>query len=433
MRRPAQAQRKNTPLTPEQKKSVLEQMYKKSKYLENQNDILIQLYNDIKENNSFGYPPILVDMIKNLFGPYQHFDSETLNEGYDKLITDYLRENGIRLFQESCKSPEWENGKIHLLSEKFSLKYEMAHTVKFVIRSGKIIWQLFWDGQVVFPRHKFSQKEYLGVLQMTLPDFHELKISGKRKPKLIHPLGEFLEKNHQGDVELVRRDRSPRKGKTRNHSDPDLCHICTWDVGEYDKLGLHKKSSHAGNNEKNYNCCGEDRPLDLDHIPAKSLLKKMQKVYPEMSDEFEGGLGYVIAIPKVQHEFISASYKIKAQNRDLVKESQNPGQALLTDIRAYFKYYEDSNQLSLKILGAFRYLYRKNVQRFEDFSCQELDKLFLRAISFYLNAGQEDKLAIRPKNEPINRRGAALFQEDDSSEKDTRSFSNRNNAPRGKK
>ncbi len=90
MRRPAQAQRKNTPLTPEQKKSVLKQMYKKSKSPENKKDILIQLYNDVKANNSFGYPPILVDMIKNLLS-----DDNIADASVNEILKKHARVAGI--------------------------------------------------------------------------------------------------------------------------------------------------------------------------------------------------------------------------------------------------------------------------------------------------------------------------------------------------
>ena len=259
---------------------------------------------------------------------------------------------------------------------------------------------------------------------MTLEDFHQLKISGKRGASQKNWMPQFLKKyDEELADDLSRADRSPRKGANRDHSDTDLCHICTWDVGKYGSLSLHRNAKHKSDteeDEKNRECCGEDYPLELDHIPAASLLRVMHRRYP--NEDFLSKAGYVIAVPKKLHEFVSATYQSKANNRDLKAESKNPNLALLTDIGAYFDYFRESQQMSLKILGAFRYLYRKSVKRFNKFSSQELDTLFLEAINlFLLNREENLPLNRSQSGSPVQR--GVLFADapasDDDSEEST--------------
>lgn len=400
--------RESSPLTPKQKRAVLRQMRSKLQDQREHSEIIERLFTDVKKNNHFGYPALIADLIQDLYAPYQYLNS-SLAKKYEKIILAYLNENAIRLFEESCEEVEgWGHTQIYQLSTEFDLKFDPDMVVEFTLDRGKFIWRILYDEKIVFCRYPLAQNKK--ILRMTFDDFTELKIAGKRNPSNTEPFALRIggRTQHHG---FFRRDRSPRARGNRDHGDTDICHVCTWDVGTYHDLNLHKKGNHKNETKaikENRPCCGPDLPLQFDHIPAASLLEVMK---------WNSEKGYAIAVPKKLHEYVSATYQNKAKTKNLFEEANNPALALDVDISAYFDYFQKHSLMSIVILGAFRYLYRKNVKLSDGFSSVRLDELFLNAIDDFLQSEEAGKPRQLFKEEGESASVSSTSSEEDSDQK----------------
>lgn len=393
-------------LSSTQKQMVLKHLHQVS--LQTPQLILNMIISDIFNENGEDYPGKLGEMIERLCAPLMCFQSnlEEINR-YKSNIQHFIQTHStevIELFKTACLNSEgWSSNKIRAIAKQFQIQIQEIIRVRFIISKGKIFWE-FRFGQQKRSKYPTLDGEYI---EMNWDDFKIFKDSGKRQNTQKPDNYESFYAVVSGQQPVYRPNRNPKNGQHLTHANPGTCHICIFDVDTFSNQGLHMKSKGSHDLKKNP-CphCGEHFDFNRDHIPASSLLTKINaRLTVSGLRGISRDDGIVIAVPTYLHSFISASYKHKAKSRDEL-EAEFPAAAIYKDINSYLRFFWDSptEPVDLKKVGALRYLYRKNVKLLEDFSSQHIDHLFMSSVKRYLrrkDGGNKAKLlaySSKPRN-----------------------------------
>jgi ankyrin repeat protein len=348
---------------------------------------LNMIISDTLKENGADYPEKLGELISRLGAPFSCLQANARElDSHKSNVQNFFQTHSpevLGLLVKVCKHSEgWSSKKIREIAKQFQIPIPEIIQVRFAISKGKIYWELR-DGLKIRRKYELPDTEHI---EMSWEDFKTFKDSGKRNPSNPNKNNniDIFFAELSGKKPIPRTDRNPTKRKNLSHIDPRICHVCAYDVDTYSAQGLHMKSKESHSLKRNP-CpdCGEDFDFNRDHIPANSLLKKLNERFTEqgIKKSITQGEGIVIAVPTYLHCFVSASYKHKAKTRDEL-EAIHPSAAIYKDINSYLRFFWESptEELDVKIIGAFRYLYRRNTKIYEGFSSPHTDHLIMRSI-----------------------------------------------------